>query len=118
MLSPQVGVDFKLSGWNSAARHALEIQWQQREFDWPEIFRKHSEPDRLDVAIWVGDRLCGLGLATTTEVALNLLFFEGDARTDCPLKGLRILIFLDVAANYAQDRGKRELRVWPWRKGV
>ena len=47
------------------------------------------------------------------EWQLKLMFLEGDPQPDCPLKGFRIPIFLDVAANYAQDRGKTELRVWP-----
>lgn len=110
---PEFGVAFQISHWNSAAHAAYQTQWQSPEFDWVEIFRRHSDPDRLDIAMWVGDRLCGLALATTTESAIKLLFLEGDSRPDCPLSGLRIPIFLDIAANYAQDRGRVELRVWP-----
>lgn len=42
-----------------------------------------------------------------------LRFLEGDPRQDCPLRGKRILIALETAANYAQGRGKKEIRVQP-----
>ncbi|MFM8748171.1 MAG: hypothetical protein ACKOED_16125 [Aestuariivirga sp.] len=112
-LVPAFGVAFRLTGWSRTVQAAYRAQWHSPEFDWEEIYRRFGDPDRLDLAIWAGERLCGLGLATTTPAALNLLFLEGDSRPDCPLRGLRIPIFLDVAANYAQDRGKTELRVWP-----
>jgi hypothetical protein len=112
-LVPEFGIVFRLTGWSRAVQAAYQVQWVSPEFDWQEIFRRFGDPDRLDLAMWAEDRLCGLGLATTTQTALKLLFLEGDSRPDCPLRGLRIPIFLDVAANYARDRGKTELRVWP-----
>lgn len=112
-LVPEFNIAFEISGWNSAAQTAYHEQWPTPEFDWEEIFRRHNDPDRLDIAIWVEDRLAGLALGITTGNALNLMFLEGDSRDDCPLKGLRTVIFLDIATNYAQDRGKSELRVWP-----
>ena len=113
VLIPEFGIAFELTGWNAAAHAAYHAQWGSPNFDWEEIFRRFSDPARLDLAIWAAGRLCALGLATPTETSLKLVFLEGDSRPDCPLKGLRIPIFLDVAANYAQDRGKTELRVWP-----
>lgn len=113
-LGPVLETDFTVTGWGAKAREAYTDQWKESEFDWPEIFRTHHDPDRLDMAIWTkGERLSALALGTTTGLAVNLLFLEGDKRPNCPLKGRRILIALDVAANYAQDRGKVELRVEP-----
>lgn len=109
-----LGVPFSLSPWNPRAQAAYQSQWESPRFDWEKIFRRYTDPDRLDMAVWAGeDRLAALALAVTTGSSLNLLFLEGDARNDCPLRGRRALIALDVAANYAQARGKRELRVWP-----
>lgn len=106
-----LGVEFTLSGWNAAALSAYQIQWPAPQFDWPVIFERHRDPDRLDLAIWVGERLCGLALAVTASISVNILFLEGDSRDDCPLRGRRALIALDAATNYAQGRGKTELRV-------
>jgi hypothetical protein len=109
--------EFNLSGWSGRAREAYLDQWRgdpKCKFDWEEIFRRHGDPDRLDIAIWgTNDRLCGLGLGTTTGEAVDIRFLEGDPRPDCPLKGRRILIILESASCYAQARGRRELRVRP-----
>src|SRR5262245_57327285 len=90
---------FNLSGWGARAREAYLDQWlpdPNRQFDWEGIFRRHNDPDRFDIAIWgPNERLCGLGLGTTTGEALDLRFLEGDPRQGCPLKGRRILILLE-----------------------
>jgi hypothetical protein len=81
-------------------------------WDWFAIFLKYR--DDLDMVIWgPEDRLCGLSVARATGEAVEVLFAEGDARSDCPLKGRRMLVVLDCAARYAQGRGKQELRVRP-----
>jgi hypothetical protein len=109
--------EFNLSGWGERARLAYRDQWlgtPRADWDWEEVFRRHSDPDRLDIAIWgVNDRLSGLALGTTTGEAVEIQFLEGDPRPDCPLKGRRILIILESAACYAQARGRAELRVRP-----
>lgn len=93
-------------------------QWCPHErrdggFDWTEIFKRFREPNRLDIAISVGDRLSGLGLATMTNQHVCLRFLEGDPRSDCPLTGRRALIALETAAAYAQALGRKELRLYP-----
>jgi hypothetical protein len=109
--------EFNLSGWGARAREAYLDQWfgtPQCRWNWEDIFRRHSDPDRLDIAIWgENGRLCGLAIGTTTSEALEIRFVEGDPRIDCPLKGRRILIVLESAACYAQVRGRTELRVRP-----
>lgn len=89
-------------------------EWGGSHFDWREIDRRHRDPDRLDIAIWSDhERLAGLGLGLSTGQAIVLRFLEGDPRQDCPLRGKRILIALETATNYAQGRGKKEIRVQP-----
>lgn len=112
--------DFYITGWTHKGRQAFREQWlpAQRgrsfKWEWEEIFRRHREPDRLELVVWApGDRLSALGLVLTTSRAVELRFLEGDQRPDCPLKGHRILIVLEAAARYAQSRGKLEIRVQP-----
>jgi len=69
--------------------------------------------DRLDLVLWSGERLAGLAIGNTTNVALRMDFIEGDPRQDCPLTGKRVLIFLETAACYAQGAGLTELRIQP-----
>lgn len=113
-LTPHIP-EFNLTGWGERAKEAYLDQWDGNgAFDWDEIFRRHNEPDRFDIAIWgANERLCGLGLGTTTGEAVDIRFLEGDPRQDCPLKGRRILILLEAATCYAQARGRGELRVRP-----
>jgi hypothetical protein len=112
-----VGVNFHVTGWSNDARHALATQWNQRgddDWDWSEIFRRHNDPDRLDMAIWSPEaRLSALSLGLTRSNYVEIRFLEGDRRRDCPLKGSRALIAIQCAAAYAQARGRAELRVQP-----
>lgn len=116
-LQPYLGVDFHISSWTTKAAAAFGEQWSRHKrtvnWDWPEIMRRHNDPDRLDLAIWVGDLLCGLGLGTTTAQAVKIRFCEGSPFPECPLKGRRILVMLEAATCYAQARGKQEIRIAP-----
>jgi hypothetical protein len=91
-LIPHLGVDFHMTAWSRRAQEAFRDQWLSTGasngcvFDWEQIFHRYREPDQLEMAIWApDDRLCGLGLATTTSKAIKLEFIEGDPRADCPL---------------------------------
>lgn len=112
------GRDFRLGRWGARAQEAYSVQWKQRHadsgWDWPELFRNHREPDRLDIVVWASEeRLAALGLAVTTQRSVELRFLEGDFRPECPLKGVRALIVLECVANYAQGMGKEEVRLRP-----
>lgn len=112
-MSSFLGKPVQITEWSGRALKHLG-DWGGSHFDWEEIFQKHREPDRLDMAIWSSqERLSGLALGLTTGQSLMLRFVEGDPRQDCPLKGQRILIALQAATNYAQARGKREIRLQP-----
>lgn len=99
-----------MSEWSNRAFEAL---WDPTAFPWEDIARRYADPDRLEIAVWVGDRLVAMGLCTTLGEAVMVQFIEGDYDTGSPLKGKRALVVLDVATNYAQLRGKRELRLHP-----
>jgi len=64
-------------------------------------------------AIKSGDRLSALMLVTVHENFVKVDFLEGDPRPDCPLKGFRATLALDIAARYGQGMGKREIRLEP-----
>jgi hypothetical protein len=111
-------VDFTVTEWGAAANDAYNKQWEKSEFDWPEIFRRYRDPDTIKMAIWAGERLAGLALATVSSTAIKLQYLEGDSRKDCPLAGRRTLIVLDALANYGQSQGKTELRLERAKDGV
>lgn len=110
-MSDFIGKPVRITEWSGRAQRQL---WANAHFDWEKIFRQHREPDRLDMAIWSNDaQLSGVALGLTTGQSLMLRFVEGDPRDNCPLKGRRFLIALEAATNYAQARGKREIRLQP-----
>lgn len=112
-LSPYGGVEFSITEWSNRAFEAAEKQWRSVYYDWREINRRFRDPDRLDLALWAGDRLVAFCLATTRDRAVFVEIIEGDLADDCPLAGARLHILLDACANYAQIRGKSELRLQP-----
>lgn len=119
-LKDALGLDFHIGAWGTKARQAFTDQWPtdlrrpEVRWDWEEIFRRHRDPDRLEMVIWAaGDRLSAIGLGLCTGQAVNLRFLEGDPRADCPLKKRRSLIALECSHRYAQGRGRKELRVQP-----
>jgi hypothetical protein len=116
-LVPAIGVEFTIIGYGPRAAECLTDQWTGKDrsaWNWPEIFRRHKDIDRLDMVVWdAHDRLCGLGLGLLKAEYLELRFLERDPRGDCPLKGKIIPIALDCATCYAQATGRDELRVEP-----
>jgi hypothetical protein len=111
-LSPCDGVPFTLTEWSGRAYEASKL-WTDGYYDWVDIGRRYSDPDRLTLALWVDDRLIAMCLARTTSRAVFVEVVEGDAAVDCPFRGLRLEILLDACANYAQARGKLELQLQP-----
>jgi len=113
LLSSQLGVNFNTSEWSGRTFEALRAQWGNSVFDWERIAVATREPSRFDAAVWVGDRLCCLLVATLGGEAVTLRWVEGDPRPECPLKGRRLLIALDLVTNYAQANGRYEIRAEP-----
>lgn len=112
-LRETLGVDFRISQISRSALDAVHTQWKSSEFDWDKINTDIRGIDAFKFAIWVGDRLCGLAVATTSNQRIRLRFLEGSPLPDCPLKGRRITIALEAVAFYGQRRGKRELTLEP-----
>ncbi|MBX5153221.1 hypothetical protein HJC04_11335 [Rhizobium sp. NLR8a] len=108
-----IGVEFHISDLSRGALEAVNSQWGSSEFDWQRIHDVYREPDCIKVAFWVGERLCALAIGTTSGQSLRFRFLEGSPDPNCPLKGVRILIALEVMALYGQMRGKRELVLEP-----
>jgi hypothetical protein len=119
-ISSALGIDLSLGIWSRRASEAWKRQWLGLDrrsaecWDWDLVHdRYHNEVDRLDLVMWVGDRLCGLALTTLSGEAATVRFLEGSPRQDCPLTGYRALVALEATQNYAQLNGKREIRVQP-----
>lgn len=117
-VSADTGVSVHVTGWTRKAQDAYTTQWlpyprhAEGDFDWPEIFRRYgNEPGCLQLAMWHEDRLCGLMLATLTGQAVRIEFMERDSGPDCPLEGAIIPLCLESATKYAQELGRRELRL-------
>ena len=114
LLGEALGIAFTTSEWSGRTFAALAAQWDRQRFDWARIARAvRTDPSRLDVSVWLGDRLCCLFVATLGGESVTLRWVEGDPRADCPLRGRRLLIALDIATNYAQRNGRHEIRVEP-----
>jgi len=112
-LRPHIGVNFRVSEITRKALEACDAQWGASTWDWHALHQAYRDVDAFKFAIWVDETLCGLAIATTTGQSVVLRFVEGSPDVNCPLKGRRILIALEAAANYGQRRGKRDLKLEP-----
>lgn len=113
--------EFRVRDWSGKTASAIADQWgiarhADAGWDWPEIIRRYKgEANSLPLAIWTKteERLAAVALDLCTRRAVELKFLEADPRSDCPLKGKRVLIALEVAFYYAQALGLQEIRVRP-----
>lgn len=119
-MSGGLGLDLTLTGWGRRASEMWKSQWldgdrrSSSHWNWDVIHaRYHNDVDRLDLAMWVGGRLCGLALTTLTGEAATVRFLEGQPYEDCPLVGYRAVTAIEAAQNYALLNGRREVRVRP-----
>lgn len=112
-----VGLNYSVSIWSNAIRHAYAQQWcshpRRCDFDWNEISRRFTPPKERVFAVSVEDRLAALGAITASKVRVKVNFLEGDPRADCPLQGRRALVVLDLAATYGQRLGCEEIHLVP-----
>lgn len=117
--TPYAPVPFSISDWSRAVEEAYRLQWcsvarhPDGGWDWPEIKRRFHAPSDQILAIRCGERLSALGLITASKTTVKLAFLEGDPRRECPLKGLRAMIALEVAAMFGQRMGRAEIRLDP-----
>ena len=113
-LVPLVGERFQLMEWSNRAFERQEEQWGRAHFPWQDIRRRFRDVGQMDLACWTGEeRLAFLAVATVSNRQITFKFMEADPRSDCPLKGRRLLIALEAIANYGQLRGKRQIILEP-----
>lgn len=110
------GIEVSLSPISNRAIKQSEL-WEhpapRTGFPWDAIKDSHRQADRLEIAVWSGDRLCGLAICVTKNSVLEICFVEGDPDPSSPTSGMIITMILDCAARYAQRRGREQLRVMP-----
>lgn len=119
-LKPYIKLPIRLYEWTGTTEAAYRDQWiplgrrpRTPHWDWPEIHKIYkSDMDRFVLAEWVEpDRLSGLALIHSAGASVSIEAVEGDGRPDCPLKGKRALVALEVATCYAQGMGRKTLRL-------
>jgi hypothetical protein len=101
--------EFRLTDWSSLT---LGVMWPDG-FNWRNIDHEHRDPDRLELALWVSNRLIAMAICETDGDAVVIRVVEADPDRACPLKRRRALIAIDAAANYAQGRGRRYVKLQP-----
>lgn len=101
---------FILKGWEPGTFEAL---WAEPAFPWSIIRQTYTDPDRLELGLWVEGKLAALGICETNEQAVIVRVIEGSRDEACPLAGKRAFILTDAAVNYAQLRGRREVWLQP-----
>lgn len=81
-------------GWNWRMEHSRYSQ---------------NHPDRIEVAIWHGDDLCGLMLGKVSEgkLVVKMNFIQGSTHDDHPLRGAVVAISSRCAEYYASAMGIR-----------
>ena len=107
--------EFQVETWRFSDIGVIEKTWSApRAFDWSAIFQDYQkEPDALGFGIWSQGVLCGMGLITLTNSAAVLRFVERNKAESAGLRGLVVLISLDVATNYCQSSGGSNLWLEP-----
>jgi hypothetical protein len=119
-LVADIGVDFRISDLSRNTDRLWREQWQPVNirqppnggWDWIASRELHrNDPSVFGAAILIGERLCGLALATVSNAAVRVNPLEGDPSPDCALKGDVLRIILEASACYAQVLGREELHV-------
>lgn len=117
-LRERVGRDYRVAPFSMHDYQTMIGQWPKEarrypHWEWLTIYWDHSGPRDWCFSIRVGDRLCVLAAAKMRNSALTGEFLEADPRPDCPLKGARALIGLDLMARYAEYAKAKEFRIVP-----
>jgi hypothetical protein len=112
---------FYLTQGSEKSDDAWRRQWQPNSerkppnggWDWPACrLARGRDPARLSAAMWCrnGSELCGLVLMGLNSTACRIEMVEGSPHSNHSMKGLVIPVALELAAMYAQAKGRRE--VW------
>jgi hypothetical protein len=112
---------FSLTQGSEKSDDAWRRQWQPVSnrkppnggWDWPACrLARGRDPARLCAAMWCrnGSELCSLVLMRLNNTACRIEMVEGSPNPHHSMKGLVIPAALELAAMYAQAKGRRE--VW------
>lgn len=107
--------DLHTSNINAAALAVCD-KWSGRRVPWSwsgAVRQYRGIPARFELAIWVGDRLCGLALGSPSKSDLHcaIVYLEGGPEDESSLRGLVFLVATTHLEVYARFLGKREARV-------
>jgi hypothetical protein len=122
-LSPFIGESLTdITDIDAKALTCWERQWRPNmpsgkswsDWNWPEdSLRWEKHIDRLSIAVWSGEQLCGLALGKPSQARNNLSIYllQGSPVESHALKGKVLPIVIDVASAYGTALGCRELRL-------
>jgi hypothetical protein len=110
---------FFLEAASEKADEAWEKQWRSYPhrsppnggWDWPSLRKSTAkDPSALLTAMWCGQDLCGLSLLTLNSTACKLSLIEGSPNPHHLIRGMVLLIGIELSSMWAQGSGRRE--VW------
>lgn len=106
-----------LDAWVTDWKPLLAIPPVRGGWNWAEDAASYMrKADSFHLAIWSGQKLCGLavGAPTTGHKSLAIHAFEGSPDPTHPLKGSVLALVLEAADAYARVLGATRLRLqWP-----
>lgn len=97
-----------------ALRSCQKWTGRQVAWDWSYTLRQYRKnPKRFELAIWVGEHLCGLALGAPSgsDLHCSVVYLESDPADTHPLHGLVFLIALTHLETYARLLNKRQTRL-------
>jgi hypothetical protein len=121
-LAPVLNVPFHIRNISRRALEAITAQWDGAGnthgiggWDWDEVYRQYKgSMGSFGLTVWSDDdRLSAIAMACSRGDSVSLEFIEGDPRSDCALRGHRLLIVLEAVTCYAQGLGKPRIRLNP-----
>lgn len=127
-----VGDDVRLTEIDDAALEAWRQSWRGRHpsgdggWNWERIVRPlHRRPSAFHVAIWSGDRLCGLAAGRMSAKrrddvrhTISVHYMEADPNPARPLVGLITFLVIRSAEAYARRLGASRIRLVEPLRGV
>ncbi len=112
---------FSLTPGSEKSDGAWRSQWQPVSnrmppnggWDWPSCrLARSNDPTKLCAAMWCQSEreLCGFLLMRLNNTACRIEAVEGSPNPNHSMRGLVLLVALEMASMYAQSKGRRE--VW------
>jgi hypothetical protein len=105
-LRSEYGLPIRITSFGSDVRKSL---WPDGRFDWETFITRDFGPVTLQIAVWVDAELEVLGLCTAHGPQVIPRFVEGRPSGHPALRGQRLWMILEVAANFATALSKSEI---------